>query len=85
MELKHVLRQQKHSKFHPSWILVVVALTLLIAGTVWLPAWLVPHLDRKPDRPPSLSPTTAKVIMVSSPQAEWTSKSFKLNAVQAPV
>lgn len=78
MELRHVLRHQKDSKFHPSWILIVVALTLLIAGIVWIPAWLVSHLDRKSDRLPSLSPTTAKVIMVSIPQAVVLPRSIKL-------
>lgn len=64
MELKRLLQQQKNGKFHPSWILIVVALTLIIAGIVWIPAWMLPRIDTKPDRVPYLSPTSAKVIMV---------------------
>lgn len=64
MELKQFLQQQKKGKFHPSWILIVVALTVIIAGIVWLPAWLTSRLDRKPDKVPYLTPTSAKVILV---------------------
>lgn len=64
MELKQFFQQQKKGKFHPSWILVVVALTVIIAGIVWLPAWLTPRLDHKPVKIPYLTPTSAKVIMV---------------------
>lgn len=64
MELKRMLQKQKNGKFHPSWIVIVVALTLLIAGIVWVPAWIVPRIDGKPDRVPYLSPTSPKVIMV---------------------
>ena len=64
MELKRFLQQQKNGKFHPSWILIVVALTMIIAGIVWIPAWILPRVDGKPDRVPYLTPTNAKVIMV---------------------
>lgn len=64
MEIKRMLQKQKNGKFHPSWIVIVVALTLLIAGVVWIPAWIVPRLDSKPERLPYLSPTSPKVIMV---------------------
>lgn len=64
MELKRLLQQQKNGKFHPSWILIVVALTLIIAGIVWITAWMVPRIDTKPDRVPYLSPSSAKVLMV---------------------
>lgn len=65
MELKRFFQQQKKGKFHPSWILLVVALTVIIAGIVWIPAWLVPRVDGKPDRLPYLMPTSAKIIMVN--------------------
>lgn len=64
MELKRFFQQQKNGKFHPSWILVVVTLTVIIAGIVWIPAWIVSHIDGKPDHLPYLTPTSAKVIMV---------------------
>ncbi len=36
------LQSQKQTKrFHPTWILLVVVATLIIAGIVWLPAFLV--------------------------------------------
>lgn len=71
MELKRIWQQQKNGKFHPTWILIVVALTMLVAGIVWIPAWIVPHIDRKPERLPSLSPTSHKVIMVLGPQTTF--------------
>lgn len=72
MELKRIGQHQKNGKFHPPWILIGVALTLVIAGIVWIPAWMVPQIDRKHDRLPSLSPTSPKVIMVMHPQAALT-------------
>lgn len=33
--------QKQTRKFHPSWILLVVATTIIIAGIVWIPAALV--------------------------------------------
>lgn len=68
MELKRIWQQQKNGRFHPSWILIVVALTLLIAGIVWVPAWIVPRIEREPQRLPSLSPTNPKAIMVLGTQ-----------------
>lgn len=64
MDFKQFFQQQKKGKFHPSWILIVVALTLSIAAIVWLPAWLAPRFDEKPDQIPYLTPTSAKAIMV---------------------
>lgn len=66
MELKQLFRQQKNDKFHPSWILIIVALTILIGSVVWIIAWLVPYLDGKPDHSPSSSPSGPKVILVSN-------------------
>lgn len=70
MELKQLFQQQKKGKFHPSWILVVVAVTLIIAAIVWLPAWLAPRLDGKPDQMPYLTPTSTKAIMVKDAASE---------------
>ncbi len=40
--LRNWLENQKQTrKFHPSWILLVVATTIIIAGIVWIPAALV--------------------------------------------
>ena len=40
--LRNWFENQKHTRtFHPSWILLVVAATLIIAGIVWIPAeWI---------------------------------------------
>ncbi|MBW8371889.1 MAG: c-type cytochrome [Thiobacillus sp.] len=46
------LENQKHTRaFHPSWILLVVATTIIIAGIVWIPAALVSKAEY--DRLPS--------------------------------
>lgn len=40
--IKHWLKNQTQTgKFHPVWIMMVVAATLLVAGIVWIPAMLV--------------------------------------------
>lgn len=64
MELKHLFRQQKNNKFHPSWILTLVALSALIGGIIWSVSWLVSYMDRTSDRMPGLTPGH-KVIMVA--------------------
>ena len=66
MEFKQFFQQKKRGKFHPTWILVGVALATLIAAIVWLPAWLAPRVDGKPDQMPYLTPASAKVIMVNT-------------------
>lgn len=76
MELKRIWQQQKNGKFHPTWILIVVALTVIIAGIVWIPAWIMPRIDSKPDRMPYLSPTSAKVIMVQERTPEVSLKNI---------
>lgn len=63
--LRNWLQSQKHTRgFHPSWILLVVAATLVVAGLVWIPASLVAktEYDRLPAsgaaaaRPPAAQP-----------------------------
>lgn len=51
-------------KCHPAWMVVVLAISIVIAALVWMPGWMVPNLNYKPDRLPSLSPTNTKIILV---------------------
>lgn len=69
MELQQLFGQRENNKFHPSWILIIVALTILIGSVIWMVAWLVPYLDAKPDRSPSSSPSGPKIIMVAKGQS----------------
>lgn len=51
-------------RFHPSWILLVVLTTVVVAGIVWIPAQMVSKTE--PDRPPDAqampaTPTPAPV------------------------
>jgi flagellar basal body-associated protein FliL len=40
--LRNWLKSQKQTRrFHPSWILLVVVITLIVAGIIWIPATLV--------------------------------------------
>ena len=47
------------------WILIIVALSAIVAAVMWLPAWIAPYLDNKPDQMPYLTPSSANVIMVN--------------------
>ena len=49
-------------RFHPTWILLVVLTTLVVAGIVWIPAELVSKTE--PDRPPA-----ARAVPASTPAA----------------
>lgn len=66
MRVKQIFGQNKNNNFHPSWILIIVALTILIGGVVWVIAELVPGWEGQPERLPSLTPTGPKIIMVAN-------------------
>lgn len=67
MEFKHLFGHQENNKFHPSWILLIVALTILVGGVVWSVTWLVSNNDRSTsDRTPSTTPEGPRVIMVAN-------------------
>lgn len=65
MELRDIFRQQKNNKFHPSWIVTLIALSILVGGIVWTISWLVGYMDRTSDRMPGMTPDAHKVIMVA--------------------
>jgi hypothetical protein len=45
--LTHWIQNQKQTgRFHPSWILLAVVVTIVIAGIVWIPAAVVAKADR---------------------------------------
>lgn len=59
---KRFVASQKHiGRFHPMWIVLAAAVTVIVAGVVWIPALVVPKVELKT---PSLSPSTPKVILV---------------------
>ncbi len=61
---KRFVASQKHTgRFHPIWIVLAAAVTVIVAGIVWIPAWVVPKVELQT---PSLSPSTPKVILVNS-------------------
>lgn len=62
--------QRRSGKFHPIWIVLVVAVTIVLASIVWIPAEVVPKIEPaqhpssiQPSRTP-LSPSQPKRIMV---------------------
>lgn len=58
---RFVASQKPMGRFHPIWIVLAAALTLIVAGIVLVPALIVPKVEIKT---PSLSPSTPKVILV---------------------
>lgn len=65
LKLKQLFGEYKNNSFHPSWILIIVALTILIGSLVWIIALLVPGRDDQSERLPSLSPTGPRIILVT--------------------
>lgn len=65
MQLKQLSGEPKNNVFIPSWIIIVVALTVLIGSVVWILAMLVPERDRHLEQLPTLSPSGPKIIMVA--------------------
>ena len=64
MQLKRFFGEHKDNSFHPSWILIIVALTILIGSVVWIIATLAPNGFNQQEQLPSLSPTGARTILV---------------------
>lgn len=52
--LKRFYIDQKQSgRFHPIWIVFVVAITLILASIVWIPAEVVPKIEPAMHNSPS--------------------------------
>lgn len=66
MELNSKLRPQKNNdeKYHPVWMVVILALSIVVATLVWVPGWVGSKSNYMPDRLPSLSPASTKIILV---------------------
>ena len=64
--MRQFFGKYKDNSFHPSWILIIVALTILIGSVVWIVATLVPIEDNQSERLPSFSPSGAKTILVAN-------------------
>ncbi len=64
-------------RFHPSWILLVVLTTLVVAGIVWIPAELVSKTEA--DRPPE-----TRAVPASSPAAPGTDEPAPAKKRRAP-
>lgn len=47
-----VQNQKQTRRFHPSWILLVVVVTVVVAGIIWIPAELIARAEHD-DRPPA--------------------------------
>lgn len=66
MQLKRYFGQDKDNSFHPSWILIIVALTILIGSVVWIVALIVPTGGSQSEQLPSFSPSGPKTILVAN-------------------
>ena len=61
--------QNNAEKYHPLWMVVVLALSIVIATLIWMPdARIGTIYNNKMDRLPSLSPTSTKIILVEAVQ-----------------
>lgn len=47
-----IQNQKRTRRFHPSWILLVVVVTIVVAGIIWIAAELVAKVEQR-DRPPT--------------------------------
>lgn len=67
MQLKRYFGHHKDNSFHPSWIIIIVALTILIGSVVWIVAMIVPTGDGgQSEQLPSFSPSGPKTILVAN-------------------
>lgn len=44
--------QKRTRRFHPSWIVLVAVVTIIVAGMIWIAAELVAKAEQR-DRPPA--------------------------------
>lgn len=56
---KWIQGQKQTRRFHPSWIVLVVLATFVMAGIIWIPAELVSKTE--PDRPPDAQAVPASI------------------------
>lgn len=47
-----IQNQKRTTRFHPSWILLVAVVTIVVAGIIWIAAELVANAEQG-DRPPA--------------------------------
>lgn len=66
MQLKRLFGKHKDNSFHLSWILIIVALTILIGSLVWIIATIAPNGFNQPEQLPLLSPTGPRTILVAN-------------------
>lgn len=56
--------QKQTRKFHPSWIVMVVIVTLVVGSIIWVLAELVAESDALSTRPPGASRTGGRPAMI---------------------
>lgn len=58
--LKRFYIERRTGKFHPIWIVFVVAVTIILASIVWIPAEVVPRIEPVlHDTPSHIQPSDA--------------------------
>jgi len=62
---RHWLESQKQTrKFHPSWIVLVVIVTMVVASIIWVLAEVVAKSDALSTRPPGAAQTGGRPAMI---------------------
>lgn len=56
--------QKQTRKFHPSWIVMVVIVTLVVGSIIWVLAELVAKSDALSTRPPGATRTEGRPAMI---------------------
>lgn len=49
--------QRQSGKFHPIWVVLVVAVTIVLASIVWIPAEVVPKIEPAQHPPSGIQPS----------------------------
>lgn len=70
-----VQNQKQTRKFHPSWILLVVVVTGIVAGIIWIVAELVTRAEQDHQPPAAKLPVGAR-IAVAVPAEEAPARSI---------
>ena len=61
--LKRFYIERQSGKFHPIWIVFVVAVTLILASIVWIPAEVVPKIEpAMHTNPPRIQPSVTPIF-----------------------